>query len=111
MASLFRTYSNILLNNRRKKKILRCKSFLVPKAYKKLRMTAFLKTNFKISDDQANIDKYRLAANITEYLIISLFSKGVDSTQLPPYSRITVVSTQWTKLAYDLVRSQMLSAA
>ena len=26
---------------------------------------------FKISDDQTNIDKYRLAANITEYHIIS----------------------------------------
>ena len=27
-----------------------------------------------ISDDQTNIDKYRLAANITEYHIISKFS-------------------------------------
>ena len=26
---------------------------------------------FKISDEQTNIDKYRLAANITEYHIIS----------------------------------------
>ena len=34
-------------------------------------MTTFLKTKFKISDDQTNIDKYRLAANITEYYIIS----------------------------------------
>ncbi len=30
-------------------------------------MTTFIKTKFKISDDQTNIDKYRLAANITEY--------------------------------------------
>ncbi len=30
------------------------------------RMTTFIKTKFKISDDQTNIDKYRLAANITE---------------------------------------------
>ena len=29
------------------------------------------KTKFKISDDQTNIAKYRLAANITEYHIIS----------------------------------------
>ena len=34
------------------------------------RMTTFIKTKFKISDDQTNIDKYRLAANITEYHII-----------------------------------------
>ncbi len=29
-------------------------------------MTIFLKTKFKISDDQTNIDKYRVAATITE---------------------------------------------
>ena len=34
-------------------------------------MTTFIKTKFKISDDQTNIDKYRLAANITEYHIIT----------------------------------------
>ena len=34
-------------------------------------MTTFIKTKFKISDNQTNIDKYRLAANITEYHIIS----------------------------------------
>ena len=50
-------------------------------AYYKTRMTTFIKTKFKISDVQTNIDKYRLAANITEYHIISWFSKGVDSTQ------------------------------
>ena len=30
-------------------------------------MTTFIKTKFNISDDQTNIDKYRVAANITEY--------------------------------------------
>ncbi len=35
------------------------------------RMTTFIKTKFNISDDQTNIDKYRLAANITEYHILS----------------------------------------
>ena len=35
-------------------------------AYILTRMTTFIKTKFKISDDQTNIDKYRLAANITE---------------------------------------------
>ena len=34
-------------------------------------MTTFIKTKFKVSDDQTNIDKYRLAANITENNIIS----------------------------------------
>ena len=34
-------------------------------------MTTFKKTKFKISDDQTNIDKYRLAANITEFYILS----------------------------------------
>ncbi len=34
-------------------------------------MTTFIKTKFKILDDQMNINKYRLAANITEYHIIS----------------------------------------
>ena len=33
-------------------------------------MTTFIKTKFKISDDETNIDKYRLAANITECHII-----------------------------------------
>ncbi len=33
-------------------------------------MTTFIKTKFNISDAQTNIDKYRLAANITEYHII-----------------------------------------
>ena len=32
---------------------------------------AFVKTNLNISDDQTNIDKYRLAAHIIEYHIIS----------------------------------------
>ena len=32
-------------------------------------MTTLIKTKFNISDDQTNIDKYRLAAIITEYHI------------------------------------------
>ena len=38
-------------------------------------MTTFIKTKCKKSDDQTNIDKYRLAANITEYYIISKLIK------------------------------------
>ena len=36
-------------------------------------MTTLIKTKLKKSDDQTNIDKYRVAANITEYHIISIF--------------------------------------
>ena len=32
------------------------------------RITTFIKTKFKKSDDQTNIDKYRVAANITEFI-------------------------------------------
>ena len=42
-----------------------------PNVIHKTRMTTFLKTQLKILYDQMNIDKYRLAANITEYFIIS----------------------------------------
>ena len=34
-------------------------------------MTKFIETKFKKSDDQTNIDKYKVAENITEYPIIS----------------------------------------
>ena len=34
-------------------------------------MTAFIKTKLKRSNDETSIDKYRVAANITEYHIIS----------------------------------------
>ena len=34
-------------------------------------MTKFIKTKVKKSVDQKNIDKYRVAVNITEYHIIS----------------------------------------
>ncbi len=34
-------------------------------------MTIFIKMKFTILDKQTNIDKYRLAANITEYHIMS----------------------------------------
>ncbi len=34
-------------------------------------MTTFIKMKLNISDDQTDIDKYRLAANVTEYHILS----------------------------------------
>ena len=36
-------------------------------------MTTFKNAKFKKSDDQMNIDKYGVAANITEYIIIPKF--------------------------------------
>ena len=33
-------------------------------------MTAFIKTKLKRSNDETSIDKYRVAANITEYQIV-----------------------------------------
>ncbi len=37
-------------------------------------MTTFIKTMLKKSDDKTNIDKYKVAANITEYHIILSYS-------------------------------------
>ncbi len=34
-------------------------------------MTKFIKMKYKKSDDQTNMDKYRVVANIIEYYIIS----------------------------------------
>ncbi len=46
-------------------------------------MTTFIKTKFNISDDQTNINKYRLAANIIEYHIISkLIFKSVQKQEI-----------------------------
>ena len=36
-------------------------------------MTTFIKTKYKKSDDQTNTDEYTVAANNTEYHIISKF--------------------------------------
>ena len=38
-------------------------------------MTTFIKTKFKITDDQMNINKYRLSAKITVYHIIKSKNK------------------------------------
>ena len=38
-------------------------------------MKTYIKAKLKKSDDQTNIDKYRVAANITEYHIISRLRK------------------------------------
>ncbi len=47
------------------------------------KMTTFIKTKFKISDDQTNIDKYRLSANITVYhIILKLILQRIIITNL-----------------------------
>ena len=65
-------------------------------------MKTFIKTKFKISDDQTNIDKYRLAANMTEYhimikiilqriIIRKFMTKAIISCENFPFERIFVV--------------------
>ena len=69
------------------------------------RMTTFIKTKFNISDDQRNIDKCRLAANITEYHIISKsYQRHLDSEGLTTLHKIAnegfmSFSTTTTKIA------------
>ena len=46
-------------------------SILPRTSYIETRVTTFINTKFKISDDQTNMMSIRLAANITEYHIIS----------------------------------------
>ena len=45
-------------------------------------MTTFIKTKIKISDDQTNIDKYRLAANINEYHILSKYQRQFSNVTI-----------------------------
>ena len=54
-------------------------------------MTTFIKTKFKISDGQTNIDKYRLAAKITEYHIISklILQRIIITNFCGPVSNLT----------------------
>ncbi len=40
-------------------------------------MTTFMKEKLKKSDDQTNNDKYRVAANVTEYIISKLILLGI----------------------------------
>ena len=46
-------------------------------------MTTFIKNKFKKSDNQTNIDKYRVAVNITEYDIRNNYTEiEIDRTIL-----------------------------
>ena len=58
----------------KKKETIRVRFFVCKKKWAisigKTRMTTFIKTKFKKSDDQTNIDKYIVVANITEHHIL-----------------------------------------
>ena len=67
-------------------------------------MTTFIRTKFKISDDQTNIEKYILAANITEYHIISKLilhrsniSKFMMTRQLFHVKNFKLKEKKWLK--------------
>ena len=70
-------------------------------------MTTFIKTKFKKSDDQTNIDKYILTAYITEYHIISkLFflthcskiqeGKAIISLKIYVHKNVEINMFKWT---------------
>ena len=68
-------------------------------------MKTFIKIKFIISDDQTNIDKYRLAANITEYHIISkLILQRIITTKFMMNRQLINVkifqSTVWLELVH-----------
>ncbi len=60
-------------------------------------MTTFIKTKFNISDDQTNIDKYRLAANYNRksYFIKIILTKNHYSCNNFPVERKKI----WSKSA------------
>ncbi len=78
-----------------------------PLYLKKTSISTFIKTKFKVSDDQTNIDKYRLSANITEYHILSklilqriIFPKFMMIFQLKE-NNLVEIGPQIRKLGLD----------
>ncbi len=78
------------------------------------RMTTFIKTKFKKSDEKTNIDNYRIAANFTEYHIISkliflriIITKFINIRQLF-YVKMLVFKIAvwdfWLQLSIELLR-------
>ena len=72
-------------------------------------MITFIKAKLKKSDDQTSIDIYRLAANITEYHIISWFSKGLDLWRVPVLQTFSWITVAECALRigrnYDLIKN------
>ncbi len=62
-------------------------------------MTTFMKTKFKKSVDQRNIDKYKIAVKITEYNIISKFS----------FLRITILKFMRIRILFHKKMHEKLS--
>ncbi len=61
-------------------------------------MTTFIKTMFKISDDETNIDKYRSVANITEFHIISKLI--LQKIVIPEFTALQLKENIWLKLVH-----------
>ena len=65
-------------------------------------MTTFTKTKFKKSNDQRNIDKYRVAANITEYNIVTkLFFLRIITPKF-----MIIRQSFYVKIVYKNVKNQ-----
>ena len=64
-----------------KKKLLYDKKKEMTTMFKWTRMTKFKEAQLKKSDDQTNIDKYRVDANNTEYHILLFHSSEESSFQ------------------------------
>ncbi len=70
-------------------------------------MTTFIKTKLKISDDQTNIIKYRLATNIRIYHIkINLtknhYSKTYDNKAIIYVIFVVVEIIQWFRQTFEV---------
>ena len=70
-------------------------------------MTTFIKTKSKISEDQTNIDKYRLAANITVYRIISksIFLRII----IPKFMMISYVKNKIKRIKIVMLKMDILT--
>ena len=71
-------------------------------------MTTFIKVKLKKSDDQTNIDKYRVAANITEYHIKSklIFNRIIILKFTRQLFHVENVKNKHFKWTYELFAIQ-----
>ena len=71
-------------------------------------MTTFIKAKLKKSDDPTNIDKYRVAANISEYHIIS--NLILQRTIFPKFMMIKQLFCPGQKLIINIVTYSLVGA-
>ncbi len=68
-------------------------------------MTTFRKTKFNIADDNTNIDKYKLVANITEYKISNLvFPSNFQVKEEKKYSNRSInkdIGLLWSRWSFE----------